>query len=294
MINNSKGSALMKDLLKTTSDIPIEVDRILIEEKYEEPVHFHSHYDVYTVIRGTMEIRVSNGNWILHAGDSIFVNTDDIHNISIEQLCEFIHIMIPKLIIAHTIDSYFLYEIKLNTVKNPELLKLQAYIDLRKRMIEISDLWESKKSQYRILIHIKFYEFMYLIANDFSYLNITDDIEKKKLYISRVQKIVDRIDHDFNQDLSLECIANELGIEYHYFSRFFKKYMGMTYKEYVNHVRLNRAINDLLNTTLSITTVALDNGFGSVKSFTRIFKKNYGITPGEYRKQHLSNKEQMK
>ena len=55
-------------------------------------------------------------------------------------------------------------------------------------------------------------------------------------------------------------------------------------KKYIDSVRLEKAINDILHTNLSMTDIAYNNSFANPKSFNRIFKRIYKMTPHEYRK----------
>ena len=54
--------------------------------------------------------------------------------------------------------------------------------------------------------------------------------------------------------------------------------------QYINELRLEQAYRDLMNTDLSILHVAMNHGFPNEKSFIRVFKKGYGVTPHQYRK----------
>ena len=62
------------------------------------------------------------------------------------------------------------------------------------------------------------------------------------------------------------------------------KWCNLNNKKYIDSVRLEKAINDILHTNLSMTDIAYNNGFANLKSFNRIFKRIYKMTPHEYRK----------
>ena len=63
--------------------------------------------------------------------------------------------------------------------------------------------------------------------------------------------------------------------------------MGMTFSSYVQLLRLNQATWLLTQTQLPVTEVAAKSGFASIKTFHCVFKYQYGIAPGEYRKQYF-------
>ena len=68
-----------------------------------------------------------------------------------------------------------------------------------------------------------------------------------------------------------------------YISRLFKQTCHLNISEYIQRVRLNHAYDDLVNSNLSITNIALENGFPNVKSFINTFKQYYELTPLQYR-----------
>jgi two-component system response regulator YesN len=85
--------------------------------------------------------------------------------------------------------------------------------------------------------------------------------------------------------LSLESIAEQLGITPAYFSKLYKQYHGSSYIEYLSSLRLKRA-KELLagDASLKISAVAFMVGYNSSSYFNYIFKKSFGITPKEFQK----------
>ncbi|GHC07411.1 helix-turn-helix transcriptional regulator [Cerasicoccus arenae] len=85
------------------------------------------------------------------------------------------------------------------------------------------------------------------------------------------------------ESLSLENVAGAIPMSSAAFSRKFKSVMGQTYTDYIQAVRLERAIPLLLRTNRTVLDIALDCGFGSVEQFHRVFKQRMGVTPLAYR-----------
>lgn len=90
------------------------------------------------------------------------------------------------------------------------------------------------------------------------------------------------LEEHFTEKITLEQLSKAIGVNRVYASKMFSKYLnGITFTEVLSHIRLNRAIRLLRQTT--VTQAALESGFGSVRQFNRIFKKVTGKTPREYR-----------
>lgn len=104
------------------------------------------------------------------------------------------------------------------------------------------------------------------------------------LYSAPVRQILVTIDAFIDSDLSLKRFANELFLNTSYLSSLFKKETGMTLTDYVNQHRINYAKRLLKSTTLSIQSVAATVGITDIHYFTRLFRRETGLSPREYRK----------
>jgi len=104
-----------------------------------------------------------------------------------------------------------------------------------------------------------------------------------KNYSLLVQKVITIIDSDLTADLSLHRQAEMLNVNASYLSTLFKKETGMTLTEYVAKKRVDHAAFLLASTNMQIQNIAQHCGIFDVNYFTKIFKKNKGKTPKEYR-----------
>ncbi|WP_238917181.1 helix-turn-helix domain-containing protein [Clostridium sp. YIM B02555] len=111
-----------------------------------------------------------------------------------------------------------------------------------------------------------------------------DEIPKNK-YVERIDKIKEYINGNYRKPITLNDFADKELLSIPYLSKFIKKYLEMTFTEYLNSVRLNYALEELINTDKPITRIALENGFSTTFLFNKYFKDVYKITPNEYRKQ---------
>ena len=96
-------------------------------------------------------------------------------------------------------------------------------------------------------------------------------------------KIFSFVETEFSGDCSLTHLAEVSGYDYSYLSRFFKKIVGISFNEYVQHYRLSHACSLLENTTLPIIQCAAESGYASLRNFNRNFKLHFGTTPIQYR-----------
>ena len=102
-------------------------------------------------------------------------------------------------------------------------------------------------------------------------------------YSLPVQKVITRINYDIAADLSLNATASLLNINPSYLSALFKKETGYTLTDYVNKKRMEHAAFLLANTVLPVSTIATQCGILDDNYFTRLFKRQYQMTPTQFR-----------
>ncbi len=102
--------------------------------------------------------------------------------------------------------------------------------------------------------------------------------------IERLKGVLTYIENHYTERLTQGEVASRFYFSKEYFSRYFKKCMGMTFTEYLIRYRLQRAKHDLLESERRVTDIALENGFSDDRRFINSFRKYYGTTPLQYRK----------
>ena len=83
----------------------------------------------------------------------------------------------------------------------------------------------------------------------------------------------------YARDISLDEIARYAGMNKSAFCTFMKRHTGRTFSEYMNELRLNRAVERIKNTDESIAEIAFSVGFSNVTYFNRLFRNKYKCTP---------------
>ena len=110
--------------------------------------------------------------------------------------------------------------------------------------------------------------------------------KKQSMKMFPIRKAEEYLAGNYMKDVSLEEMAQIVELSPAYFSRLFKQVEGINYIDYLTQIRINNAKNMLKNTTVSVKTIAAEVGYGNEKYFRKLFKKEVGIRPSEYRKLH--------
>lgn len=105
-----------------------------------------------------------------------------------------------------------------------------------------------------------------------------------------VKDIITYCYENFDSDISLQSISDNLHVSKFYVSRIFSKRFNISFNDYINSIRIHNSCKMLKSGAMSITEIALAVGYNSVRSFDRCFMKLRGMTPKEYRANAFSGK----
>jgi len=96
----------------------------------------------------------------------------------------------------------------------------------------------------------------------------------------------------FGESVTVGDAAAYVGYTPNYFNTCFRQQMGMPFGEYLRQMRLNYGANLLRSSTMPVTEVAYESGFGSLSYFSRSFREKYDLSPQDYRKRYHEKEQQ--
>ena len=109
--------------------------------------------------------------------------------------------------------------------------------------------------------------------------------ENEQTYnIQRLQPAVRYINKHFTESMNLKMLADLCCLSPNYFHKIFTKLLNTTPNNYIALLRMNASLQLLINDKYTIKEIAYELGFTDDAYFCRVFKKHYGITPGDYKK----------
>ena len=100
---------------------------------------------------------------------------------------------------------------------------------------------------------------------------------------SAIELAISRIHSEFQHDLNMETLAQELGVSYTWFRRTFAMHSGLTPHQYLLELRIIRARELLTGTNLSVKEIAMQTGFEDEHYFSRLFRNKLNLTPSQWR-----------
>ncbi len=222
--------------------------------------HCHTSYEILFVTEGKIAANIDGLEHIVSNGECIMILPMQIHS-----YCTVDNSKVEISIFSNDYIFDFYNETKDKELENP----VTNY--------DFTDLQILNKSNDRFEIKSILYKYCSKLIK-----NGIRSAEKSSNDLST--KMVMYIQNNFKNNISLKQMAEKFGYNYNYLSAYFKTQFGCGYAEYVNRFRLEEAVKLLKKTNHSITQIAFESGFTSIRNFNDVFKKEYGISPLLYRK----------
>lgn len=101
---------------------------------------------------------------------------------------------------------------------------------------------------------------------------------------AKIEPILEYINQNYNKEITNAELGKMINYHPHYINTLMKEYTGTTLHSYLTECRMNKAVNLIINTDLSIESIALETGFKNPTHFCKIFKQKFGTNPSSYRK----------
>lgn len=227
--------------------------------------HWHYDCELITVERGSALISVDSKTFHLTKGQSVFINSQKIHYIQADK---------------DSILSFFLYDYKLTEKITNNVSLVSPLLNNKYDIKEIYNFIENElKNKLAFYSFITEQKLKLLVATIFRKEPTTHVNDHKERYNDLYKTLLAEIDKNL-QYYTFKDAAAFMSFSEPYFSNYFYKMSGMTFSQYLNYAKTERAINLLKSDRqMSITEIALECGFGTIRNFNRVFKKITGYTP---------------
>ncbi|PWJ50565.1 AraC family transcriptional regulator [Faecalicatena contorta] len=270
------------ELIVPNEDLPFKV--FIFEGRegnYFRDAHWHRSIEIFAVFEGSLTFYINKQKYPLHPGQFVLVNSNEIHSIDSPAPNLTVVIQIP----LKTFENYYTGQQFISFTHD-------AQAQDEKVMSLISRIYETyseKKCGYDLRVQGLFYELLYQMVTKYRETEVSQDMLRKNRKLNRLSVITSYVKEHYTEELSLERLGGIFGYSPTYLSRMFQKYAGINYKSYLQNIRMEYALKELLNTEYTISEIALANGFPNSKAMAKVFRKKYGILPSEFRKRQESD-----
>ncbi len=274
------------EVVKYDKNIP---GKILMQDKpgwrCNTTLHWHSEPEFVYMIEGSINVTMNGKEHLIQSGEFFFCNSGIIHSTSVpDNLSNYKYIVVQ---LSHDLLLRYhdkcLFEIGRGDAYN----KLKACL---KHLVYLSEL-DCTRTDFKIMEIEKCKDLLdicQILLSD-CIVNDANNMSGSYNFTGHAKKIMEYVFENYTEKLSLETIADAVGLSPQYLSKYFKSATNMGLLRYINLIRLEHANEYLINSNANITEAALNNGFSDVKTYVRTCKKVYGMTPSAFRKAILSS-----
>lgn len=250
-----------------------------------QPDHYHNYYEIFYLQTGKCRFLLKDSVYHLEKGDLVFIAPGELHHSLYypNSSCEIITLYFKKEYVNMQLLEQWIPETEIAELHSfmgsvPALYQ-EDFVTLLNRMLSEN----SQIDEYSDAFLCCYLEELLLLLMRNSVMNEKEPelLNARDADILAATKYIYK---NFQNPLTLEEVSAVASLSPTYFSKKFKQITGMGFKEYLNFVRLKHAQAALLTTNSTITDIALEYGFNDSNYFKDLFKKVYGKSPRDFRK----------
>ena len=262
------------ELIRYSENLPARIE--LNQGKIDTPYHWHKEFELIYVMDGEVAVKVNTNDRVLHTDEFLLLNSAENHSLSSEN---------AKCLI---LDISYEFAEKFDSSLYSSAFRIVGGSGAEEEIHNL--LWQLSRTlnepefpglrQYSIItniLHVLFVQCKHENTNA-----VSDEEQARSRHVKLVKEYLQQ---HFREEITEMEVAKMLGLSPIYLSTLFSKTVGMQFREYLLKIRLEHAMDALLNKQMSIEDAAIAGGFPSKRTFIAKCKQAYQITPFQLLKQ---------
>ncbi|MDF2926656.1 MAG: transcriptional regulator-like protein [Paenibacillaceae bacterium] len=251
--------------------------------------HYHKEIEIIVMIKGRYGFYINETPVILQAGDVFLIGANELHT---DYPCDDASFLVFQFDIQEHLEHSGLPYYRYFAESGVPLSRLNYIFreqpEVRDAVAEsIQDIFKesrNKKDGYEIAISIQIKRIILaLLRSDVQNLIPT----RENADILRLRPVLDYIENHLGDKFQVEEACRLANMSYHYFVKYFKKTMGISFVDYITMKKIKRAERLLLTKDMSIAQIGEEVGMANMAHFYKMFRKFKDCSPNEFRKKML-------
>lgn len=255
--------------------------RLEVSDKTEEREHFQQDIELIYVLEGELDIQVGNQLTHMKPDDFLLINMGKKYTFKATD-----NILYARLSIQYNIFRDGLGNRNIMFWCDSTGKQTQKHDDFRRLLKQLLKHYMVKSENIANFGYISLcYQLMEELSVNFLVNSAEGEAgDESDKFKERNLQIESYIYSNYDQKISIKDLSEKLFLSVGYLTRFFKKNYGMSFTDYLTHIRLVHAMDEIWYTDHPITKIAYENGFSNAAAFDKAFKKEYGKAPSVIRR----------
>lgn len=242
-----------------------------VEKPLNFPAHFHNHLEIVYVYSGMQTIEIDGSAYLVSEGEAVLIFPDIVHRYSVntDHTANFLLIIVEPRVLGGNFSHMSNFQPVI-----PVIPKQNIHEDAVFALSRI-------KKRDKLVVQLGW---IYIILSHLLQC-IELDHRKRTPVPDMCKKLIDYMAEHFTEPMTLDTLASEFCVSKFYISRIFSEKIKMNFNQYLSSLRAEYASRLIRTTNDSLTDICYNAGFGSQRTFNRVFHSVYGLSPKEYRNQ---------
>jgi AraC-like DNA-binding protein/mannose-6-phosphate isomerase-like protein (cupin superfamily) len=255
--------------------------------------HYHKEVEFLAVVEGHLGVQSKSNYVVLGPGDVMILGASQPHRTHKPFTDKLQYVVFQVDLVRHFDQSIMPYLNCFSELTHPldELNYIFDQNEAAKREVYeiVMEIFRESQIQgkgYEIAINSAIKRLMLLLlrSDTGNILNYTVEAG-----LNHLRPVLDYVDAHLKDKIAVEDACALLNFSYHYFIKYFKKNMGISFVNYVNYKRIKKSECLLLTSELSIMNVGYEVGISNTAQFYKLFKRHNGCSPKEFKQRMRSN-----
>ena len=278
----------------TVDGVTAPVECLDLKKRSDSPdlyAHFHDYVELLYLYDGKLRVWLNGKEYAFNEGELIIINSKESHRLesAAPESRYYVIKFNPEILWASNgsvKETRYVLPFLNSSSTHPRVFPASFVSEagIGALVADAVSAWKNRPVGYELLLRgdvLKIFGHVVGCLSDLG-VEIKYTVGSGSLY-GIMDNIIDYVNKNFTSCDERE-LAKRYKVSYSYFSRTFKQMMNMSFKEYINYLRINEAQRLLLTTGKSITDISMEMGFSSPSHFINVFRRHMGRAPKQYRK----------
>ena len=239
------------------------------------PQHWHSYFEIEIILSGSGKYVINDVEYDIRCGRVFFLTSTDFHYLQVDNDTELINVSFDNEIL----DDKYLAPLLFKQTKKAYTFERDDHERLVNAAYILLHEYENDGDCQRQMLQ---YIIKCLLRQNVAIADKRPRAEHNR----GIKNAIMYMEMHFSEKITLESVAAAAGYQAAYFSELFAKITGDTYINTLKKLRIGHS-KSMLASGFSVADACFQSGFGSLSNFLDAFRRECGMTPGEYRKKAI-------